>query len=174
MKHLRLIATTLFIFLGISLFANTEYDITTKDQMLVMGLELRITPEGNQAAQEIPKFWNKFFSEKIIDKIPNQKTGEILGLYIDYEGDHTKPYSLVIGCEVTEANETPEGMAVKTLPASKYAKFTTNGPLPQGVINTWQTVWQTPLERTYTGDFELYKPSSHPDKPEVDIYIAIK
>ncbi|HSX37555.1 MAG TPA: effector binding domain-containing protein, partial [Chlamydiales bacterium] len=78
-------------------------------------------------------------------------------------------------CEVASLDDVPEGLVGKTIPASKYAVFTTKGAFPQGLIATWQEVWKSNLSRSYTSDFELYRSDFNPQKnPEVKVYIAIE
>lgn len=140
-----------------------------------MGIEIRTTNEGWQAARDIPPFWGRFYREGIQGFIPNQKTGEVLGLYCEYEKDHTKPYTLVAGCEVTVAGATPKGLVVKKLPAAKYAVFEISGKFPDKLMEVWQWIWAGNLRRTYTGDFELYPLGFDPENnSDLLLYVAIE
>ena len=47
--------------------------------------------------------------------IPNKLTGEILAVYHQYEGDHTKPFSYFIGCKVKADTEVPPGLETLTI-----------------------------------------------------------
>lgn len=137
-----------------------------------IGLELRTNNE--ECSLAMPAHKEKFFKENIISKIPNKINGNILALYTDYEGDYTKPYSWILGCEVSSLDFVPAGLVGKEIPASKYAVFTTQGKFPQGLIAAWQAVWTSNLSRSYTSDFEVYRSDFDPQKnPEVKIYIAI-
>ena len=141
-------------------------------QKFLVGLELRTNNEESSSA--MPTHKEKFFNENIPAKILSRIDGNIFALYTDYEGDYTKPYSWILGCEVSNLNEIPAGLVGKVIPESKYAVFTTQGEFPQGLIAAWQTIWQSNLSRSYTCDFELYRPDFHPqENPEVKIYIAI-
>ena len=151
-----------------------EHKIIQKGPMLVMGIETRTTNENAQAPKDIAPLWGRFYRENIQSQIPNQKTGEVLGLYCEYEKDHTKPYTLVAGCEVTLAGDTPPGFVLKHVPAAKYAVFEIHGKFPQAVLDVWQWLWQGNLRRTYTGDFEVYPLGFHPNEnPDLLLYIAI-
>ncbi|MES2121913.1 MAG: GyrI-like domain-containing protein, partial [Chlamydiota bacterium] len=123
---------------------------------------------------DIPKLWERFFQECIAEKIPNKASHEVFALYCDYAGDHTQPYSLVIGCLVSSTAEIPQGMVAKTIPGGSYATFRAVGEHPQTLIETWGKIWNTELSRTYTGDYELYgeKFTSHSPQ-EVEVLIAI-
>lgn len=138
-----------------------------KPSCIIVGIECRTSNAPEAAPVDIPKLWHKFQSENIRDKIPHRASSEVIALYCDYEGDHTKPYTLVIGCPVTSLGKVPEGMVAKTIPAGSYALFRAAGEYPKSVIETWGKIWQTDLKRTYTGDYELYG-----DK--IEVYIAIQ
>lgn len=152
-----------------------EHKIIDKGPMQIMGISIRTTNENAKAAQDLPPFWGRFFSEQIQAQIPYQKTGEVIGLYCEYESDHTKPYTVVAGCEVTVAGDAAEGMVVKHLPESKYAVFEISGPFPQTLMDAWQWIWQSDLKRTYTGDFELYQIGFDAEEnTDIHIYIAVE
>ena len=61
----------------------------------------------------MPAHKDRFFKENISSKIPNKINGDILALYTDYEGDYTKPYSWILGCEVSSLEQVPEGLVGK-------------------------------------------------------------
>lgn len=142
--------------------------------MLVMGIDVRTTNEGGKAAKDISSLWGRFYREGIQEKIPYQKTGEVLGLYTEYERDHTKPYTLVAGCEVTLSDHVPKGLVAKHVPAAKYAVFQISGPFPDNLVKTWAWIWKSDLRRTYTGDFEVYPLGfDFETNPDILLYVAI-
>lgn len=138
-----------------------------------IGLELRTNNE--ECSLAMPAHKDRFFKENILAKIPNKINGNILALYTDYEGDYTKPYSWILGCEVSHLNQVPEGLVGKVIPKAKYAIFTTQGEFPQGLITAWQNIWKSGLPRSYTSDFEVYRSDFDPQRnPEVKVYIAVE
>lgn len=138
-----------------------------------IGLELRTNNE--ECSLAMPKHKEQFFRENIVSKIPNKINADILALYTNYAGDHTKPYSWILGCEVSHLEQVPEELVGKVIPQSSYAVFTTQGEFPQGLIAVWQDIWKTELSRLYTSDFEIYPSDFDPqENPEVKVYIAIK
>jgi len=150
-----------------------NYAVENQKLRLFIGLELRT--DNEKCSSEMPIHKDRFFKENTITKIPNKINGNILALYTDYEGDYTKPYSWILGCEVSSLAEIPAGLVGKTIPESKYAVFTTQGDFPQGLIAAWQAIWKSNLSRSYTSDFELYRSDFNPQKnPEVKIYIAVE
>lgn len=138
---------------------------------MVIGIECRTSNNPDAGPHDIPRHWQRFYTENILSQIPSKAESEVIALYCDYEGDYTKPYSLVIGCQVTSIRKIPEGMVAKIVPASTYAVFRAVGEFPKSLIETWKKIWQTNLERTYTGDFEVHGERS---SKEVGVYIAIK
>lgn len=149
-----------------------HYTIEHQQKKFFIGLELRT--DNATCSTTMPAHKEKFFKENISAKIPNKINSNILALYTDYEADHTKSYSWILGCEVSSLSEIPEGLTGKIIPESNYAVFTTEGEFPQGLIAAWQAIWKSPFSRSYTSDFEVYPPHFDPQKnPEVKIYIAI-
>ncbi len=89
-----------------------EPSLTVIAEMRVIGLALRTSnaKEGNPATAQIGGLWRKFLEESLIEKIPNRKDeGVILGVYTNYESDHTGLYSLVVSAEVTRLDSIPAG-----------------------------------------------------------------
>ena len=145
-----------------------------KPAMMIIGIERRTSNDINAAPQDIPRLWQKFYADNVLSNIPNKASEEVIALYCDYEGDYTQPYSCVIGCAVTSLDEIPEGMVAKTIPASTFALFRTVGDFPKSLIDTWKAIWQSDLQRTYTGDYEVYgKAFTTGASQEVDVLVAL-
>ncbi len=111
-------------------------------------------------------------ADNLYANIENKADHTAIGLYTEYEGDATKPYTFMCGCEV--ACET-DCFDTITIPAGKYAKFTVIGDMVEAVGNAWGKIWSMDLDRAFTCDFEHY----HNDNPDmsqqtIDIYIALK
>lgn len=162
------------IFSSLSIFGE-NMDFFKKDikSIKIVGISLKTTNENNQAAKDIPILWDKFFKENISDKIENKKSNEIYALYTDYEGDFMKPYSVVLGHEVENFENIPEGMTAKEIPSSSYAVFQAESP--KKVISAWQNIWKTSLNRKYLVDFEVYKTvNSSIDMPSIEICVGIE
>lgn len=156
--------------------AMKNYTTIQKPSILVMGIECRTSNAPEAGPHDISKLWKRFYNEDILSKIPNKASNEVFALYCDYEGDYTQPYSLVIGCPVSSFDVIPEGMITKIIPSGSYAIFRAIGEHPKSVIETWGKIWQQPnLNRTYTGDYEVYGDKFISGSPkEVDVYIAIE
>lgn len=140
----------------------------------VIGISIRTTNENGQAATDIPTLWNKFMTESILEKIPNKISNDIYSIYTEYESDHTKAYTTILGCKVEHLNEVPEGMVAKIFDEENYTKFMTKGDLNKGIVyNKWEEIWNIDLDRTYSADFEIYgEKAQNPADAEVEIFIA--
>lgn len=152
-----------------------NYTIVQKPALIVIGIECRTSNAPEDGPQDIPKLWEQFYVEEISNQIPNKISDEVIALYCDYEGDHTQPYSLVIGCPVESLKDVPEGMVAKIIPAGSYAVFRAVGEYPSSLIKAWGNIWQTDLKRTYTGDYEWYGDKFISGSPkEVEVFIAVE
>jgi predicted transcriptional regulator YdeE len=151
-----------------------DYKIAQKPSVLLIGIQCRTSNDPNAGPIDIQNLWTKFASDNVFANIPNKASEEVIALYCDYEGDHTQPYSVVIGCAVTSFDSVPRGMVTKTIPAASYAVFPVIGDFPESLIETWGKIWNTDLKRTYSGDFELYGEKFHTGTPkEAEVFIAI-
>ena len=150
---------------------------TNVTERKVAGIEIRTTnqAEMSPSTAKIPSLWGRFYQEKIQELMPAKKMdARTMGVYSKYASDHTAPYSLLAGVEVSTLDPLPEGMTGITIPAGNYLIFTAHGSMPQALIQTWGTIWEyfsgdPRYQRAYTFDFELYQA---PDR--VDVNIAVK
>ncbi|WP_165734146.1 GyrI-like domain-containing protein [Polaribacter sp. 20A6] len=148
----------------------------TVEAFKVIGISIRTTNENEQAAKDIGELWNKFISEGILEKIPNKIDSTIYSIYTEYQSDHTKPYTTVLGCKVEHLNEIPNGMVGKSFKGGKYVNFSTKGDLTKGlIVNKWKEIWKMDLDRVYSADFEVFgEKAQNQNDAEIDILIAVK
>jgi predicted transcriptional regulator YdeE len=141
----------------------------------LIGISIRTTNENGQSGIDIPELWKRFFAEGILDKIPHKLDPSILCVYTDYEKDFTKPYTVILGCRVNNLKDIPAGMIGRTIPGGDFEKFTAKGDIHGGsVFSEWVKIWNSPLNRKYTADFEIYgEKALDPKNAEVDIFIAV-
>jgi predicted transcriptional regulator YdeE len=147
------------------------------ETITLIGLKLKdkTTNENAQAMVDCGNHWQKFEQEEVFNKIPGKSSQNIYAVYYDYEGDHTKPYSYFIGCAVTEATPTPEGMDRLTIPKQTYEHIIAKGAMPACVADAWRNIWNSERNRAYGYDFEIYsEKSSDWSNAEVDIYLSVK
>lgn len=145
------------------------------DSFQIIGISVRTSNEDGKAKKDIGELWAQFMSENIFEKIPNVKDETIYAVYTDYEGDHTKPYTTILGYKVSTLNEIPVGMVGKLIERSTYTKFTAKGDLTaNAVIDQWLKIWNMNIDRTYKADFETYgEKAIDPTNGEADIFISI-
>lgn len=140
----------------------------------IIGLAIRTTNENLQSAKDIPLLWQKFFDDNIIQHIPKKLNDNLYCLYTEYEKDFTKPYTTIIGCAVENLDQIPQGLIGKEIHVGNYQKFSVTGNINDGiVINEWNKIWSSNMDRAYTTDFECYAFSTNPQQTQVDIYISI-
>lgn len=150
---------------------------TELDSFRLMGLALnkKTTNENGQSMIDCGNLWQKFEKEKYVEKIPGRLGDEIVAVYYDYEGDHTKPFSFFIGCKVRFEIEIPDDLDSLIIPNGMYEKFTARGKMPDCVVDTWKEIWNADLHRDYGADFEIYGERSRDwNNAEVDVFISVK
>lgn len=142
----------------------------------IIGISIQTTNENNQASKDIAALWGRFMEENLLTKIPNKASSDIYSLYTSYEGDHTQPYTTILGCRVENLDEIPVGMIGKSIVGGKYFKTSTKGDLMQGlIVKQWEKIFGMDLDRTYVADFEIYgKKAQNPSAAEVDVFVGIK
>lgn len=146
-----------------------------KEAFYVVGISVRTTNENGKAMQDIPALWQQFMENSIVENLTNKVSNEIYAVYTDYDKDHTKPYTMLLGCSVENLNNIPKGMIGKKIEAANYNKFVAKGDLTKGaVINEWMKIWNSDIDRAFTSDFEVYgEKSQNPTNGEVEIFIAL-
>lgn len=138
--------------------------------------------EMNPAEAKIGVTIQKYMSNAVVDKIENRKNpGVTFCVYMQYETDYTGDYTYFIGEEVVSFGSLTDGLEQLTIPAQRYAKFTSNpGQMPAVCINMWQEIWKMSSsdfggDRAYIADFEVYDERSRDYQNTVlDIYIGIR
>lgn len=142
----------------------------------VIGISVRTTNENQQALKDIPALWARFTEEQTAAKIPGKINDDIYCIYTDYEKDHTRPYTTLLGCRVNNLDHIPDGMTGKTFAETNYKTFTAKGNLAQGAVySEWLKIWNSSLPRAFTADFEVYGVKAvQAENAEVDIFVALQ
>ena len=151
-----------------------KYEIVNIEQKTVVGITARTRNDSPEMGAVIGGLWQKLFEEKLFFAIPNKVNAYTIGLYSDYASSDYNEYSVTVGCEVTEPRPLLEGTIVRAIPAGRYAKYVVFGNMVKAVAEAWQTIWETPLDRSFTGDFEEYISADEQNNCEVHIYVALK
>lgn len=142
-----------------------DYKIVELKEKKIVGFASRTSNDSPEMGDIIGGLWQKLYSPENVSKVQNRTNAYAIGLYSDYtETD----YKVTAGFEVSELPDSND-YDKEVIPAGKYAKFSVHGDQVKAVAKAWGEIWNTPLDRTYTGDFEEYT-----SMEDIDIYIAIK
>lgn len=156
---------------------DIKMEKVTIEPFKVVGITVRTTNQNGQGIKDIGALWQRFQAEQLFHKIPNKVDGEVYSIYTDYEGDHTQPYTTLLGCRVANLDEVPEGMTGMTFDGGNYKKVVSKGDLTQGVVGQdWMKIWQmNDLKRTYQADFEIYGEKAQDlNNAEVEILVGVE
>lgn len=152
-----------------------EYEKASFDKLLVVGISVRTKNLNNQAQRDISQLWGRFFINNIADTIPNKISDDIYCIYTDYESDYMGEYTTILGCLVSSVGTLSEDMIVKEIPKCDYLKFISEGKIPEVVAQTWESIWQSNIERGYITDFDIYGiAAQNPENAIVTTYVSIK
>lgn len=149
--------------------------------LAVIGIQAR-TDNAKDATADgiIGRQWHRFIDEAMADKIPGKAGSNLYAVYTDYASDHNGEYTFMVGAPVKAGSAAPAGMALKQIPAGKYAVITTDkGPFPKVIPEAWMKIFKLEdegkLKRRYHTDFELYDERAlDPQNGQVDIYVGLK
>ncbi len=129
-----------------------EYEIQELKGMTIQGTSTRT--DNQEGMIIIPQLWEAFFKDDVLSQIENKtENTSLFAVYTEYESDENGMYSFVIGAEIRSPNDS-KNMNIIKVPSGKYAVFT--APSKEKVINAWQAVWQSNLDRSFMADFEQY------------------
>ncbi len=144
-----------------------KYEIVQLSEKIVAGFS-GVTSNTDPKMQEIiGGLWAKLYAGNAPYDVKNRVNAYAIGLYSDYKEDQ---YTVTAGFEVSKPEN--EELTVKVIPAGTYAKFSITGTM-EDVGKAWNEIWNTDLDRSYTGDFEEYL-NSDMEHAKIDIYIALK
>ena len=135
---------------------------------------ISIITDNEKGTDDINALWERFFKDSIGQKIPNKTDDVIYAVYSNYEGDHEAPYRLTIGYRIN-TDETPTDMHRVSVKGQEYAMMSAAGKQPQALIETWEAIWSSDIDRAFQTDFEVYGPRFFEEGiNEVLIHIGIK
>ena len=150
-------------------------EIVNIGKFIVVGIFVYTTNEGGQSQKDIGQLWQQFYGENVMEQIPNKIDKRIYAVYSDYSGDETAPYEVIIGCAVSSSEQIPEGMKSVTVEGGRYQSMnstTTNAQ--QFVMEAWQKIWTTQMDRTFQADFEVYELTETPGTLDISVNVGVK
>lgn len=154
-----------------------------QDEFTVVGIEARTSGERETSGEGmIGDLWQKFYQDRVLDKILSKADRNIYVLYTNYAHDRMGEYTVIIGAKVKDKTQVPEGMVTKTVLAGQYVVMRSErGPAASVIPTAWQKVWaledkdELGGKRAYKVDFEVYDSSNTgPNKTQADLYVGIK
>ena len=139
---------------------KTQHKIETQQipEFYVAGLSILTTNENGQAAEDINALWTRFLEEDLLHKIEGRTENVIYAVYSDYEGDHTRPFRVTLGCKIAQTDDLPQGLYKTHIPSADYAIFAARGEQPKALLQTWEGIWKSDMKRTFSADVEIYGP----------------
>ncbi len=143
-----------------------EYKVQDLTEMTIQGINTRT--DNQEGMSTIPQLWESFFKKDIPSQIKsNADKSSVFAVYTDYESDENGKYTLLIGARINNLDEQ-NNLSMVNIPNGEYAVFT--APSKEKVINVWQQIWQSNLNRAFISDFEQYNLTTG----EVTIFIGLK
>jgi len=165
-----------------------EPRIVKKPAFKVVGFELKTTNIGGVNYKEIPKFWDRYFTEgweKILYEQVKPENGTVLGLCFTGSMEEGN-FSYVIGVEVVDFKNIPEKMFKGEVPEATYAVFTSppadsEGNFLKAIQGTWDYIFaswfpESGYEFDYKSlvDFELYDERAQGEyELQADMYVPV-
>jgi predicted transcriptional regulator YdeE len=146
--------------------------VTTVEQpsdLTIIGLAARIDPA--KASEQIPTLWQRFAATAAPGTAP------IYAVYCDYDADHARPYTMVLGVEAPHTAAVPEGQRRVRVPAGPFACTTANGRVDTVVWQTWATInadAKLTAARRFVADFERYlAPPSSDGQVHAEVWVGL-
>lgn len=138
---------------------------------------ISILTSNEKAAEDINALWERFFQEKVGQNISGKTDDVIYAVYSDYEGDHEKPYRFTIGYRLDDTLNDNLAPKFHTIPVQEgdYAILSAAGQQPKALIETWEAIWGSDLDREFKTDFEIYGPRFFEEGVnEVLVHVGVK
>lgn len=130
-----------------------SHEIVELPGITVMGISTRASFEE---LSKIGDVWRKFHAMGDHRIIEARLSDFHYGVYCEYEGDWTQPYTTVVGCEVAEGTRAVAGMKTVRIEPGVFAMYKLKYEKPNPVFATWEEIWKTPLNRRYQADYDCY------------------
>jgi predicted transcriptional regulator YdeE len=159
---------------------NTK--IIQKETMYFIGITTRTGAAAEDGEEgKIGQLWGRFMQEGIMMRITNTVSRNVYGLYYDYDFGEQQAFTVMVGCRVASLDTIPEGLEGFTIPASRFAVFTTPpGNMIQVVKDGWNYIWESwtgpeSKKRSFVCDFEEYNETAmNMEAAVVRLYVSLK
>jgi predicted transcriptional regulator YdeE len=130
-----------------------SFELREESGQTILGIHARAS---NAEPEKIGDLWRRFHTLGGVAAIESRLDDTVYGVYCEYEGDATGPYTALIGCSVDADVAVPEGLKKINLTAGKFVVWEVSGDLPKALWDAWAEIWKMPLDRRYEADFDRY------------------
>lgn len=164
---------------------NMEPRIVSRPAFKVAGYVLRTTSQDGENKRAIPAFWQDYMMNHCewLHKALTPVSHAEYGLCMDMDTE-TGEFNYVIGLEVPDGADLPDGLYTTTVPAATYAIFTTPPSDGEGFKDSIQNYWSFIYEQWFPesgyeyaplcADYELYDERCMSEKAkQIDIAIPV-
>ncbi|MEM9986061.1 MAG: WYL domain-containing protein, partial [Bacteroidota bacterium] len=141
----------------------------------LIGIGITTTPQ--RATEDLGSLWQRVMSEKLMHQIPGLVDPTMYAAYTDYqfEDGQLVSYRVIVGGKVHDRSDVPKGLVGLDIQGGNYQEFLAKGDVVSAVGEAWGKIWQTPLNRNFKVDLEIYDQRAHnPKDAEVSILIGIQ
>jgi AraC family transcriptional regulator len=161
-----------------------KYSVVEKNAFQIVGIKREfscVAEEENVVG--IPELWKEVNQNGTSDRLFQLNDGVVtgvLGVCGGVSEEQKKANVFDYWVATSYAGKVPEGMLNLVIPASKWAVFEVNGPMPAAMQQAWKRIFSewfpsNGYEHAGTPEFELYK-DEDPNSPDLysEIWIPIK
>lgn len=155
-----------------------DYKIVEQEAYTVVGKKLRCHCEGIDSSQKITELWNQSYLDGTVEylyEISSDKNLVGISMEMDYAEEQ---FTYMIATKVkTDSHVSKEGFELYTIPQSKWAVFTSQGPVPTGVQYVISRIYQewfpsTQYEHSGAPEMEVYLPGDiHANDYSCEIWV---
>lgn len=128
-----------------------DYKIVQKEALTFIGMKR--TFDSETSLQEIPKFWNQYFSMGM-----EKKVCPVYAICLD-EAKEANKFDYMIGNEYNQSDNIPDGFITKTIPAYTWAVFVSIGKMPEALQEVTKKVFSEFLPNStqyeLAGDYSI-------------------
>lgn len=120
-----------------------KYRIEERDSFKVVGIKREFSLVNGENLNGIPKLWQDVHADGTNDllfKLNSNSSNRVLGVCVndsDQEARQVMDYWIATEYD----GEVPEGLSRLVVPASQWAIFEVNGPMPDAIQKVWKQIY---------------------------------
>lgn len=157
---------------------DMDYRIIKKEAFNVIGKIIKVSTKDEGHHKIISEFWDKCNTDGTSDKICSiDNKQNMLGISMEFD-DNKEQLSYMIAIE--DVNNSPErGFDIRVIPSSNWAVFTSEGSMPDAIVNVLSKIYQewfpaTGYEQANAPMLEVYFPGNTSDKDyKCEVWVPI-